>query len=165
MTLADAPDFLTMEETAQILRIGRNQVYELARVWRATGGERGVPVVEFGRRLRVPKAALLRLAGLEPAGAERERLSRRPPAAVGRRGPWPWATGTAPTRCSSCWTWRARRSILMRGRSWSPATGTSPAVWGYPRTPWGGGCRYCVALVWWSSGPGAATVSGPVLTC
>jgi hypothetical protein len=73
MTLGDAPDFLTMEETAQILRIGRNQVYELARVWRATGGERGVPVVEFGRRLRVPKAALQRLAGLEPAGAERER--------------------------------------------------------------------------------------------
>ena len=48
----------------QILRIGRNQAYELARVWRATGGERGVPVVEFGRLLRVPKAALLRLAGL-----------------------------------------------------------------------------------------------------
>jgi hypothetical protein len=52
--------------------VGRNQAYELARVWRATGGERGVPVVEFGRRLRVPKAALLRLAGLEPTGAERE---------------------------------------------------------------------------------------------
>ena len=72
MTLGEAPDFLTMEETAQILRIGRNQVYELARVWRATGGERGVPVVEFGRRLRVPKAALQRLAGLEPARAEHE---------------------------------------------------------------------------------------------
>ena len=53
-------------------RVGRNQAYELARVWRATGGERGVPVVEFGRLLRVPKAALLRLAGLaEPLGAER----------------------------------------------------------------------------------------------
>jgi Helix-turn-helix domain len=73
MTLGEAPDFLTMEETAEILRIGRNQVYELARVWRATGGERGVPVVEFGRRLRVPKAALQRLAGIEPAGTERER--------------------------------------------------------------------------------------------
>jgi Helix-turn-helix domain len=74
MTLGDAPDFLTMEETAQILRIGRNQVYELARVWRATSGERGLPVVEFGRRLRVPKAVLVRLAGLAgPAGAEHER--------------------------------------------------------------------------------------------
>jgi hypothetical protein len=72
MVLADAPDFLTMEETAEILRIGRNQVYELARVWRATEGERGVPVVEFCRRLRVPKAALMRLAGLaQPLGADR----------------------------------------------------------------------------------------------
>ena len=64
MTLADAPDFLTVEETAEVLRLGRTQVYELTRVWRATGGERGVPVVEFGRKLRVPKAALMRLAGL-----------------------------------------------------------------------------------------------------
>jgi hypothetical protein len=71
MSLSDAPDFLTLEETAEILRIGRNQAYELARVWRATGGQRGVPVVEFGRLLRVPKAALLRLAGLaEPVGTQ-----------------------------------------------------------------------------------------------
>lgn len=74
LALGDAPDFLTMEETAEILRVGRNQVYELARVWRATGGERGVPVVEFGRLLRVPKAALLRLAGLAaPAGVDSAR--------------------------------------------------------------------------------------------
>jgi len=74
MALVDAPDFLTMEEAAEILRIGRNQVYEQARVWRATDGERGVPVVAFGRLLRVPKAALLRLAGLaEPLEADRVR--------------------------------------------------------------------------------------------
>ena len=72
MGLAEAPDFLTMEEAAAVLRIGRNQVYELARVWRTTDGERGVPVVEFGRLLRVPKAALMRLAGLaEPLGVDR----------------------------------------------------------------------------------------------
>ena len=72
MGLVEAPDFLTMEEAAGILRIGRNQAYELARVWRATGGQRGLPVVEFGRLLRVPKAALLQLAGLaEPAGTQR----------------------------------------------------------------------------------------------
>lgn len=72
MGLVEAPDFLTMEEAAQILRIGRNQAYELARVWRVTGGQRGLPVVEFGRLLRVPKAALLRLAGLvEPVGTQR----------------------------------------------------------------------------------------------
>ena len=69
MTLADAPDFLTVEETAEVLRLGRTQVYELTRVWRATGGARGVPVIEFGHRLRVPKAALLRLAGLGGSAA------------------------------------------------------------------------------------------------
>jgi hypothetical protein len=73
MVLAEAPDFLTMEETAAILRLGRNQVYELARLWRTTGGQRGVPVVEFGRRLRVPKAALMRLADItETAAGGRE---------------------------------------------------------------------------------------------
>jgi len=72
MGLAEAPDFLTMEAAAAVLRIGRNQVYELARVWRTTDGELGVPVVEFGRLLRVPKAALMRLAGLaEPLGVDR----------------------------------------------------------------------------------------------
>ena len=35
MGLVEAPDFLTLEEAAAILRIGRNQAYELARVWRA----------------------------------------------------------------------------------------------------------------------------------
>jgi hypothetical protein len=64
VTLTDAPDFLTVEEAAALLRLGRSQAYELTRVWRATGGERGLPVLEFGRILRVPKAALLRVAGL-----------------------------------------------------------------------------------------------------
>jgi hypothetical protein len=59
--------FLTVEEAAAVLRLGRSQAYELAQVWRAMGGQRGLPVQEFGRILRVPKAALLRLAGvLEP---------------------------------------------------------------------------------------------------
>ena len=72
MVLVDAPDFLTLEETAQILRIGRNQAYELARVWRATGGERGCRWSSSAGRLRVPKAALMRLAGLaEPLGVDR----------------------------------------------------------------------------------------------
>lgn len=72
MGLVEAPDFLTLEEAAQILRIGRNQAYEQARVWRATDGQRGLPVVKVGRLLRVPKAALMRLAGLaEPVGMER----------------------------------------------------------------------------------------------
>jgi excisionase family DNA binding protein len=52
------PDFLTVEEAAKVLRIGRTAAYGLTRQWRVTGGEGGLPVVRFGRQLRVPGAAL-----------------------------------------------------------------------------------------------------------
>lgn len=57
------PDFLTVEEVATILRIGRTVAYALTRQWRATNGEAGIPVVSFGRQLRVPRAALEAIAG------------------------------------------------------------------------------------------------------
>jgi hypothetical protein len=57
------PDFLTVEEAAAILRIGRTAAYGLARQWRATDGKEGLPVVAFGRLLRVPRAALEAVAG------------------------------------------------------------------------------------------------------
>lgn len=52
------PEFLTVEEAAELLRIGRTSAYALAREWRATGGRSGLPVIELGRQLRVPRAAL-----------------------------------------------------------------------------------------------------------
>lgn len=57
------PDFLTVEEAAKVLRIGRTAAYGLTRQWRVTGGEVGLPVVRFGRQLRVPRAALEAYAG------------------------------------------------------------------------------------------------------
>lgn len=62
----DLPDFLTVEEAAAHLRLSRSQAYEMTRIWRATGGRRGLPVLEFGRILRVPKAVLLRMANELP---------------------------------------------------------------------------------------------------
>lgn len=56
------PAFLTVEEAAAVLRIGRTAAYALARQWRATGGTEGLPVVRFGRLLRVPVHELERLA-------------------------------------------------------------------------------------------------------
>ena len=65
MSLDDLPDFLTIEEAARILRIGRGQAYELARLWRATGGAEGLPNVQIGNKTkRVPKTAIARY--LEP---------------------------------------------------------------------------------------------------
>jgi excisionase family DNA binding protein len=59
--LGDLPAFLTVDEAAAFLRLGRTAAYEAA-----TRGE--LPTVRFGRRLRVPRGALLELA--------RERLVR-----------------------------------------------------------------------------------------
>ena len=52
------PATLTVEEAAQVLRIGRTTAYALAREWRTTGGRSGLPVLELGRTLRVPCVAL-----------------------------------------------------------------------------------------------------------
>lgn len=50
-------DVLTVEEAAAILRISRSSAYELARAWRF-GDRNGIPVIQVGRRLRVPRSAL-----------------------------------------------------------------------------------------------------------
>lgn len=57
-----APRFLTVEEAAAVLRIGRTSAYELARQWLATSGRDGLPVIRLGRTLRVPQDAIERLA-------------------------------------------------------------------------------------------------------
>ena len=57
------PDFLTVEEAAAVLRIGRTAAYELARRYRTTGGAKGLPVIVLGRLLRVPRAQLEAWAG------------------------------------------------------------------------------------------------------
>ena len=60
------PEFLTVEEAAGVLRLGRSQAYELAKLYRVTGGAEGLPVISLGRRLRVPRAALQRLMDAAP---------------------------------------------------------------------------------------------------
>jgi hypothetical protein len=61
-----APALYTVEEAAKLLRIGRTKAYALTQEWRATGGESGLPVVDFGHVLR---AALERLRGVDLARA------------------------------------------------------------------------------------------------
>jgi excisionase family DNA binding protein len=50
------PDFLTVEEAGAVLRLSRGKAYELARLYLATGGLSGMPVIRLGRQLRVPRA-------------------------------------------------------------------------------------------------------------
>lgn len=62
----DDMEVLTIDEAAGVLRISRNTAYALARQWRETGGQEGLPVIELGRNLRVPKAGLARLLCGDP---------------------------------------------------------------------------------------------------
>lgn len=51
-------EVLTIEEAATVLRISRGAAYALARRWRETGGREGIPCLQLGRTLRVPRDAL-----------------------------------------------------------------------------------------------------------
>ncbi len=66
MRYDELPPFLRIEQVQELTQLGRSQVYELTRLWRDTDGADGIPVVPFGRALRVPTAALLRMALIDP---------------------------------------------------------------------------------------------------
>lgn len=53
--------FLTVDEAARYLRIGRAAAYELCRRYLATGSD-GIPCLRIGRAIRIPRAQLELLA-------------------------------------------------------------------------------------------------------
>jgi excisionase family DNA binding protein len=53
-----APDLLTVEEAARVLRIGRTSAHALARRYLRSNGAVGLPVLRVGLQLRVPRRAL-----------------------------------------------------------------------------------------------------------
>ena len=61
--MTEIPNFFTVEEAAEIMRIGRTLAYQQAARYEATGGAEGLPVVRIGRLLRVPRAGLEAWAG------------------------------------------------------------------------------------------------------
>jgi excisionase family DNA binding protein len=58
--MSDLPLVLTVEETAKVMRLSRGSTYEAVR----TGA---IPSVRIGRRVLIPRAALLALLGESPA--------------------------------------------------------------------------------------------------
>ena len=78
-SLEELPLVLTVAEAARALRISHTTAYELAHRWMVTGGAEGLPVIQLGRVLRVPRAVVRRLLdiGIENGGG---------PQADGRHG-------------------------------------------------------------------------------
>jgi len=73
------PDLLTVEEAAALLRISRTKAYALTQEWRASGGRSGLPVIDLGDTLRVPRRALERMLGVELTGPLPVRQAGRTP--------------------------------------------------------------------------------------
>lgn len=69
------PALLTVEEAARLLRVGRTKAYAMTQQWHATGGAAGLPVVDFGNVLRVPRHALEDIIGAPIADGELDAAS------------------------------------------------------------------------------------------
>ena len=65
MNIDELPPFLRVDQAQELTQLGRTQLYQQTQLWRETGGREGIPVVKFGRALRIPTAALLRMALIE----------------------------------------------------------------------------------------------------
>ena len=65
---AELPLLLTVEEAGAVLRVGRTKAYAMAQEWRVTDGRSGLPVIDLGNVLRVPRQALEELIGVELGG-------------------------------------------------------------------------------------------------
>jgi hypothetical protein len=67
--LRDEPlELLTIDEARELLHIGRTKAYAMAKLWRTTGGQAGLPVVDLGGILRVPRQALVALVAAQAIG-------------------------------------------------------------------------------------------------
>jgi hypothetical protein len=66
------PVLLTVEEAGTLLRIGRTKAYAMAREWRESNGRSGLPVIDLGHVLRVPRRALEEMVGAEFSTLEKE---------------------------------------------------------------------------------------------
>lgn len=58
--LDELPPFLTVEQSAKVLQLGRSKAYELTVEWECSAGRTGLPFVRFGHQKRIPRAALIK---------------------------------------------------------------------------------------------------------
>ena len=70
--LEDLPPFMTVDQAAKVLQLGRSKTYELTVEFDCSAGRSGLPFVWLGKQKRIPRTALIRF--MDPD-------RRRPPAA------------------------------------------------------------------------------------
>lgn len=54
----ELPPFMTVEQAAQVLQLGRSKTYALTTEWERTGRRSGLPFVWIGHQKRVPREAI-----------------------------------------------------------------------------------------------------------
>ena len=59
--LDNLPPFMTVEQAAEVLQLGRSKAYELTVEFEASAGRSGLPFIRLGRQKRVPRNAIARL--------------------------------------------------------------------------------------------------------
>jgi hypothetical protein len=70
--LDDLPPFLTVEQAAKVLQLGRSKTYELTVEYDRSGGRSGLAFLWFGHQKRIPRTVLIRLLDIndeEPPAA------------------------------------------------------------------------------------------------
>jgi hypothetical protein len=65
--LAHLPLMLTVDETCEVLGIGRSLAYAQVRRYLASQGREGIPAVRIGTALRIPRTGLVELLLSPPA--------------------------------------------------------------------------------------------------
>src|SRR5947208_4870675 len=65
--LAHLPLMLNIDQTCEVLSIGRSLAYAQTRRYLATGGREGIPAVRIGGALRIPRIALVEMLLASPA--------------------------------------------------------------------------------------------------
>lgn len=86
-----APDFLTVDQTADVLQIGRSTTYELVGRFVRSAGTDGIPAILVGGQYRIPRARLEEYAGRSITWPPPPRTRKHRPHRSSRKGASPTA--------------------------------------------------------------------------
>ena len=86
-----APDFLTVDQTADVLQLGRSTTYELVGRFVKSAGADGIPAILVGGQYRIPRARLEEYAGRSITWPPPPRTRKLRPHRSSRKGASPTA--------------------------------------------------------------------------